>query len=129
MLLGELLYDLVIQQDDVTGCRMNVWGLRWFRVLLVRLLFQSLCCSGSFVLLRSDFVGGLIDGATSLFVERSCGSHFDFTNIPISLNFEPSSLALLLEFALARDFSFFSSISSSSFVDELSFLLPDLLST
>ena len=93
----------------------------------MQLLLQKLYCIGSLVLLRSEFVGGLIDGATPLFVERSCIPHFDFTNIPISFNFEPSSLALLLEFAFARDFSFFSSISSSSFVDELSFLLLDLL--
>ena len=65
-----------------------------------------LYCIGSLVLLLSEFVGGFMDDATSLFVEHSCSPHFDFTNFPISFYFQPSSLALLLEFAFARDFYF-----------------------
>ena len=78
-------------------------------------LFQFLYCIGSFVLLHSEFVGGLIDGATPLFVEHCSSPHFDFTNFPISYNVQPSSSALLLEFALARDFSLF--------IDQLFFFL------
>ena len=82
VLLDELLHDLVIRQEDVTGCHASVCN-RGFRLDNS----VSYSCTRCFILLHSSIADVCI--STSRF----------FTS---SFNFQP---LLLVEFALARGFS------------------------